>query len=70
MSEFALRNFYVSILFVVRNLKYVFVKSIQGVAIGRSLMDARIFLMRSKVKERSLARKWFMKRRVKCRKNI
>jgi hypothetical protein len=70
MGEFALRNFYVAILFVINDFEYVFVDSIQDVAIGRSLMDARNFLMRSKGKERSLAREWCMKRRRKCEKNI
>jgi hypothetical protein len=70
MGEFALRNFYVAILFVINDFEYVFVDSIQDVVIGRSLMDARNFLMRSKLKERSLAREWCMKRRRKCKKNI
>jgi hypothetical protein len=52
------------------DLEYVFVDSIQGVVIGRSLMVMRNFLMRSKGKEKSLAREWFMIRRRKCGENI
>jgi hypothetical protein len=47
-------------------LEYVFVDSIQDIAIGRSLMAVRNFLMRSEGKERSLARECFLKRRRKC----
>jgi hypothetical protein len=65
MGEFALRNFYVAIVFAVNDMEYVFVDSIQDVAIGRSLMAARNFLIRSEGKEQSLAREWFMKRRRK-----
>jgi hypothetical protein len=60
----------VAILFVINSLEYVFVDNIQGVAIGRSLMTVRNFLMRSEGKEQSLAREWFMKRRRKCGRNI
>jgi hypothetical protein len=70
MSEFALRNFQVAILFVVNNFEYVFVDSIQDVVIGRSLIAMRNFLMGSEGKERSLVREWCMKRRRKCVKNI
>jgi hypothetical protein len=50
------------------DFEYVFVDSIQGVVIGRSLMAVRNFLMRSEGKEQSLAKEWFMKRRRKCEK--
>jgi hypothetical protein len=70
MGEFALRNFYVAILFVVNDFEFVFVDSIQDVVIGRSLMAVRNFLLRSEGKEQSLAREWCMKRRRKSRENI
>jgi hypothetical protein len=56
MGKFTKRNFSVPILFVINGLEYVFVNSIQCVAIGRSLMATMNFLMRSIRKERSLAR--------------
>jgi hypothetical protein len=70
MGEFALRNFYVAILFVINDFEYVFVDSIQDIVIGRSLMATRNFLMMSEGKERSLAREWCIKRKRKCGKNI
>jgi hypothetical protein len=51
MGEFALRNFYVAILFIVNDFEYVFVDNIQDVVIGRSLMAVRNLLMRSEGKE-------------------
>jgi hypothetical protein len=56
MGKFTKRNFSVPILFVINGLEYVFVNSIQCVAIGRSLMATMNFLMRPIGKERSLAR--------------
>jgi hypothetical protein len=70
MSELTLRNFYVAILLVVNDFEYVFVDNIQDIVVGRSLMAARNFLMRSEEKERSLAREWCIKRRRKYVKNI
>jgi hypothetical protein len=50
MTEFALKNFYVAILFIVNDFEYIFVDSMQDVVIGKSLMAVRNFLMRSEGK--------------------
>jgi hypothetical protein len=68
MCEFVL-IFLLAIVFVVNDLEYVFVNNIEDVAIRRTLMATKNFLMRSEGKMWSLAREWFMKRR-KCEKNI
>jgi hypothetical protein len=70
MGEFVLRPVIVANLFIVNDFEYVFVDSIQGIAIEKSLMVVRNFLMRSEGNERSLAREWFMKRRKKYGENI
>jgi uncharacterized protein (UPF0333 family) len=49
MSEFVL-IFLLAIVFVVNDLEYVFVSNIEDVAIGRTLMATKNFLMRSEGK--------------------
>jgi hypothetical protein len=51
MGEFVLRPVIVANLFIVNDFEYVFVDSIQGIAIEKSLMVVRNFLMRSEGNE-------------------